>query len=78
LMFELQKSHQLAYLLILYDLTLVPRIADIIAVMAGGKIVDYGPAQRIIADAKQAETQMLLASARTAQANLNAILGTAP
>lgn len=77
LLLQLQASHSLAYLLISHDLTLVARLADTIAVMANGRIVEQGPAAEVIADPKHSATIALVTSARTAQARLFA-LGVAP
>ncbi|MGH9642391.1 MAG: ABC transporter ATP-binding protein [Terriglobales bacterium] len=70
LLLDLQVAHSLTYLLISHDLALVARMADTIAVMAGGRIVEIAPAREIINTAKHVETLRLLASARTAQTNL--------
>src|SRR3989449_9937196 len=77
LLVDLQASHSLAYLLISHDLALVARLADTIAVMAHGRIVEQGTAAQVIANASRAETRALIASTRSAQANLFA-LGAAP
>lgn len=78
LLLELQASHTLGYLLISHDLALVARIADAIAVMADGRIVEQGPTARIMANATHAATRTLLAAAQASQAGLAAALGTAP
>lgn len=78
LLLELQASHSLAYLLISHDLALVARLADTIAVMAGGRIVERGSTPQIISNAHHAETRTLFAAAHAAQANLATVLGTAP
>ena len=77
LLLELQAAHALAYLLISHDLALVARLADTVAVMANGKIVEHGSTPQIISNANHAETRTLLAAARAAQANLAAVLGIA-
>jgi len=51
----------------------VTRIADTIAVMAHGKIVEQGPAAQVIASAGHPETRALIASTRAAQVNLFAL-----
>ena len=43
LLLDLQASHSLTYLLISHDLALVSRMADAIAVMSSGRIVEIGP-----------------------------------
>jgi len=73
LLLDLQASHSLTYLLISHDLALVARLAETIAVMAKGKIVEQGPAAQVIANASHSETSALVASARAAQANLAAL-----
>ena len=73
LLLDLQAAHSLAYLLISHDLALVGRLADTIAVMANGRIVEQGPSAHVIANARHSETRSLLASARAAQAKLSAL-----
>ena len=70
LLLDLQAAHKLTYLLISHDLPLVARLADTIAVMSVGRIVETGPAFEIMASPKHAETLRLLAWARAAQSNL--------
>ncbi len=70
LLLDLQASHSLAYLLISHDLSLVTRLADSIAVMANGKIVEQGPAPQVIANAAHSETRALIASTLEAQSRL--------
>ena len=73
LLLDLQASHSLAYLLISHDLALVARLADTIAVMAHGRIVEQGPAASVMANASHAETRALLTSVRVARASLGAL-----
>jgi peptide/nickel transport system ATP-binding protein len=73
LLLDLQESHSLAYLLISHDLALVARLADTIAVMANGRIVEQGPASQVVANSSHEGTRALVASARAAQANLAAL-----
>ncbi len=73
LLLDLQQSLSLSYLLISHDISLVARLADRIAVMAHGQIVEQGPTADIIAGNGHAETRALLASTRAAQANLAAL-----
>jgi len=75
LLFELQAARSLTYLLISHDLALVARLADFIAVMSGGKVVEAGPTQQIIPSPKHEATQRLLASAKSAASKLAAITG---
>lgn len=73
LLLDLQATHALAYLLISHDLALVARLADRVAVMANGRIVEQGPAPQVMAHASHPETRALVASARAAQASLAAL-----
>jgi len=70
LLLDLQAAHSLSYLLISHDLSLVARMADVVAVMAEGRIVEYGTTQQIIHDAQHSETKKLLAAARAAELKL--------
>jgi peptide/nickel transport system ATP-binding protein len=62
LLLELQAAHSLGYLLISHDLSLVTRVADTIAVMAAGRIVEAGKTRHILSDPKQAQTKALVAA----------------
>lgn len=73
LLLDLQEVHSLSYLLISHDIALVARLADRIAVMMHGEIIEQGPTAAVLASNDHAETRALLASARTAQANLAAL-----
>jgi ABC-type glutathione transport system ATPase component len=75
LLLDLQAAHKLTYLLISHDLPLVARLADNIAVMSAGRVVETGPAFEMMASPKHAETLRLLAWARAAQSNLAALSG---
>ena len=63
LLIDLQKIKSLTYLLITHDPTVAKFLADSIAVMHLGKIVEYGPPQRVLQDPKHPYTKALLASA---------------
>jgi ABC-type glutathione transport system ATPase component len=78
LLLDLQASHSLTYLLISHDLALVARMADTIAVMANGRIVEKGSTAEIMTAAKHEETLRLLTWARAAQSNLALISGMSP
>jgi len=75
LLLDLQALLSLTYLLISHDLALVARMADTIAVMARGRIVEQGSTREIMTEPKHEETLRLLAWARTAQSNLASISG---
>src|SRR2546422_632361 len=74
LLLELQAAHSLTFLLISHDLALVARLADSIAVMSAGQIVEQGPTPQIISNPGHPETKALLSSARTFQSNYAATL----
>lgn len=67
LLLELQAGHGLTYLLISHDLNLVARMADTIAIMASGKIMEQGPFAQITSQPRCPETRALLAAARQLQ-----------
>lgn len=67
LLLELQAAHSLTYLLISHDLSLVVRMADDIAVMSAGQIVERGPAKQIVSNPAHQETKTLLAAAARLQ-----------
>ena len=73
LLLNLQTAHSLAYLLISHDLALVARLADTIAVMADGRIVEQGTAADVMNNAHHPEAQALIESMRAAQRNLAAL-----
>lgn len=62
LLLDLRAAHGLTYLLISHDLNLVGEIADFIAVMHKGRIVEQGRRQDIIGHPQNAHTQELLGS----------------
>ena len=75
LLLDLQSAHSLTYLLISHDLTLVGQIADFVAVMHQGKIVERGSTEQVLSSPQHEHTrklvesvQLLEAAFRTAQA----------
>ncbi len=62
LLAELQTKHNLAYLFISHDLTVVRHIADDIMVMYLGRVVEQGPAKQIFARPQHPYTQALLSA----------------
>lgn len=70
LLLKLQAAHSLTYLLIAHDLGLVLRMANFIAVMSNGKIVEQGATEEIIASPTQPQTESLVAAARHFRAAL--------
>jgi peptide/nickel transport system ATP-binding protein len=62
LLVELQAKRSVAYLFISHDLAIVRYIADRIAVLYRGRMVEIGPAANVFAGPNHPYTQMLLAS----------------
>lgn len=62
LLADLQASHNLGYLFISHDLALVRAIADEVAVMKNGFIVEHGPSDRIFSDSQHPYTQSLVSA----------------
>ncbi len=60
---KLQSAHSLTFLLISHDLGIVRHVADSVAIMSSGRIVEQGPAREIIANPQKPETQALVAAA---------------
>jgi ABC-type glutathione transport system ATPase component len=56
---ELQRAYGLAYLFITHDLKMAAHLADEIAVMSHGKIVDQGAPEKVLGDARSPETRSL-------------------
>jgi ABC-type glutathione transport system ATPase component len=64
LLLDLQKAHPLTYLLISHDLSLVGQVADSVAVMHQGRIVEHGAPQDVFAHPRHPHTRELLGSVR--------------
>ncbi len=62
LLIQLQKETGLAYLFITHNFSVVEYIADRVAVMDKGKIIEMGSAQQVLLQPQQPVTQQLLAS----------------
>src|SRR5215813_10535804 len=61
----LREKHKLAMLFISHDLGVVSRVADHVAVMLGGEIVEMGPVEKIFAAAAHPYTQGLISAIPT-------------
>ena len=59
---ELQARRGLTYIFISHDLSVVKFMADMMAVMTGGKIVEYGPAEAIYSEPREEYTRQLIAA----------------
>ncbi len=62
LLFELQQELGVSYLFITHDLSIIPRLAHRVAVMKEGRIVEQGPAQRILKKPRHKYTKALLSA----------------
>ncbi len=60
---KLQREDNLSYLFITHDLSIIPTVADEVAVMRRGKIVEQGLVRDIMQNPKKGYTKELLASA---------------
>ena len=59
---DLQESPRVDVLFISHDLSVVKFMADMMAVMHAGKIVEFGPSQAIYAAPREAYTRGLIAA----------------
>jgi peptide/nickel transport system ATP-binding protein len=62
LIFDLKERHDVAFLYITHDLALARHICDRIAVMYLGKIMEKGPAEKVIFEALHPYTQALISA----------------
>ena len=62
LLLELQSSLRMTFLFITHDLTMAAHLADEIAVMSHGQIVEHGPAAKILKTPASEATRQLLAA----------------
>ena len=60
---KLQEERGLSYLFITHDLSIIPMVADEVAVMKEGKIVEQGSVKEVMQNPQHAYTKKLLASA---------------
>ncbi len=59
---RLQREHQMSIILITHDLSLIAEMAEKVAIMYAGKIVEYGTAEQIFLNPQHPYTRGLLAS----------------
>jgi peptide/nickel transport system ATP-binding protein len=57
---DLQEKHNLTYIFISHDLSVVKFMADMMAVMNDGKIVEFGPSENIYANPREDYTRRLI------------------
>jgi len=76
---HLRRKLELALLFITHDLGVVAKVADRVAVMYAGRIVEEGPTQKVLTSPKHPYTQGLLAASATLERRtLTPIPGTVP
>jgi peptide/nickel transport system ATP-binding protein len=73
---ELKRAHKLAMLFISHDLAVVGQVADRVAVMRHGEIVEQGSVAQVLTRPQHAYTRNLLASAPTMKTERNRPLAT--
>jgi peptide/nickel transport system ATP-binding protein len=73
---DLRRSHKLAMLFISHDLAVVSQIADRIAVMQHGQLLEQAPTAQLFAAPQHPYTKRLLASAPTMQSDRSVPLAT--
>lgn len=73
LLLELQAVHGLTYLLISHDLRLVSHVADEIAVMSEGEIVEQGPTAQVLGNPAHQETKELVRAATGLRAGASGV-----
>lgn len=76
LLAELRERHKLAVLFISHDLGVVSRVADRVAVMYAGEIVEMGPVAGIFSTATHAYTRGLISAIPTLKTDRSAPLAT--
>lgn len=63
LLTQLQQKYNLAYLMISHDLAVIRAMSHDILVLKGGKVIEFGETEALIAQPKQAYTQQLFTAA---------------
>jgi peptide/nickel transport system ATP-binding protein len=62
LLLDIQKQSDLTYLFITHNMGVAKYVADDIAVIYAGKLVEYGPVKKVMETPKHPYTQLLIAS----------------
>lgn len=75
LLLDLQASRSLTYLFVSHDMKLVVQLADSIAVMSEGKVIEQGLAADVLRKPMHNETRKLMVSSRAAIMTRTAVAG---
>jgi ABC-type glutathione transport system ATPase component len=62
LLLDIQKSRDVAYLMITHDISIARAFADRVAVMMKGELVEVGPAETVLRTPEHAYTRRLVAA----------------
>ena len=62
LMLDIQRSRDVAYLMITHDISIARAFADRVAVMMKGELVEVGPAEEVLGSPRHAYTKRLVAA----------------
>ena len=73
---ELQKKHDLAYMFISHDLKVIRALAHDVIVMKDGKVVEMGPAEKVIDAPETPYTRALMAAAFDLKADESGVVST--
>lgn len=73
LLVDLQREFNLTYLFISHNLAVVRQLADRVAVMLNGEIIEEGPADQVLTNPHHSYTQRLLGSAASASNRMDGI-----
>jgi len=73
---DLQKKHDLAYMFISHDLKVIRALAHDVIVMKDGKVVEAGPADKVIDAPETPYTRALMAAAFDLAADESGVVGT--
>jgi ABC-type glutathione transport system ATPase component len=73
LLLQLQNTHALTYLLISHDVSLVGQIADYVAVMHKGQVIERGSKAQVLSSPQNEHTQALVNSAKALESKFRAV-----